>query len=696
MVQKPKPVTVRIASAGSGGPGTFRGCDYQIEYAVVRSFYIIWQYLYEPLRSFSITIEPRVVHPEAVTRWDIQTESPLIFHEAKAKLSKNDFLEFLRRAGETNDLSANIQLVYGRCSTPLLAAAIRLNGIAIECGSDHSKFDELVEREGIPGADLILKELGPTYRERLPLLMFEGISETALQRELEMRSRDLFPEQPGQLIDFLFKLFSEGAKSRRQYGAGELVHLIEQSGIKLSRPALVELTGVAKPAVSALALLQEVPSGLPEEVVVATVETETAELREMLSGLDLLSMEEGMWRIRPLSFQVSVQNRADLLCRGFEKLLDFMAQNQTDRRAEEQLRNSVRLARECLRNHPGLALPLFQATEHIVKNLGDKHLLLEISDLCIDAGHRTDGGDRERCAQARAQATLCGRSWVFQRTSRLAEARLSAEMSLALGEKIGWDRNTAFAEKCIGRLDRVEAEQTGIARERKAELLQASAEKLLKAIRMFSDAGEFGSTHIQVGDCYSLLARTYLTSRKRGETEVALRKAYEIIPATSTKEYFDLLILTGDFEVTWGERSQAEVRFSEVIDHHSNQSREHSEIYARALSKRAANRAKLNRKQTALADYQRAAEAWRSLDEHEEAAKMEWACLELDGKIEKEILQMFTVEPRFLSRVGAFRLYTEKLEGSKALARRSRPTGIQVEQYLKEAGKRSALDYPEW
>ena len=70
MAQKAKPVTARIAAAGSGGPGMFRGCDYQLEYAVLQSLYKIWQHLYEPLKSFSIAIEPRIVHSGAVTRWD--------------------------------------------------------------------------------------------------------------------------------------------------------------------------------------------------------------------------------------------------------------------------------------------------------------------------------------------------------------------------------------------------------------------------------------------------------------------------------------------------------------------------------------------------------------------------------------------------------------------------------------------------
>ena len=696
MAQKAKPVTARIASAGSGGPGMFRGCDYQLEYAVLQSLYIIWQNLYEPLKSFSIAIEPRIVHSGTVTRWDIRTHPPLIASEAKANLSKDDLIAFLQRAGETDDLDGSLTLAYGRCNTPLLATVIRLHGIAIECGLDHSKFDDLVAREAIPSAALILKELGPNYRHRLPRLVFEGLSELALKRELGVRSRSLFPEQPSRLVDFLFKRFSEGAESRQQYEASDLVQLIERAGMTLTRPAQVELTGLPDPAVSALALLQELSSGLPEEVVSSAVKATAEQLRENLSKFDWVSVDEGIWRIPPLPFQVPVRDRSGLLCRGFESLLDFLSSHETDKRAEEQLGNSVKLARLFLSDHPGLALRLFQAAEHIVKNLGDKHLLMEISDLCIDAGQQNDGGDKEQRAYARAQAMLCGRSWVLQRTGRLREARMWAEKSLELGEKIGWDRNTAFAKKCIGRLDRVEAEHPGTSNERKSELLRSSSEKLLEAIQMFSGSGEFGSTHLQVGDCYSLLARTHLMARMRSETEAALKQAYYILPATPTKEYFDLLILTGDYEVVWGSREHADSRYSEVIDHHSKESREHSEILARALSRRAANRIRINRTQGALSDYRRSAEVWRSLDEHDEAAKMEWAWMELDGKIDAGTLQLFNVEPRFLVRLGAYQMYAERLEGSKALARRARPTPVQIHQYIKEAHKTCALDYPEW
>jgi hypothetical protein len=75
---------------------------------------------------------------------------------------------------------------------------------------------------------------------------------------------------------------------------------------------------------------------------------------------------------------------------------------------------------------------------------------------------------------------------------------------------------------------------------------------------------------------------------------------------------------------------------------------------------------------------------------------MEWARLELEGKSETGTLQLFEVEPSALVRLDAFRAYKGQMESTKALARRSRPTNAHVEQYLKEARKRTTLDYPEW
>lgn len=697
MSLKAKPAKVRIAPSGSGGPGNFLGSEFQIDCATLKSLYLIHRHLYEPLKPSSITIEPRFVHQDKVTRWDIRTDPPLTATEAKANLSKDDLLDFLQRVGEATGFEGRFELVYGRSKASLLSSVMRLGRLAVECGADHQKFDDLARLEEIRGLQTILEALEPRFREALAQMAFEDLSEGRLKRELGFVSRCLFPDQPDRLVEFISKRFREGAISRQKYEIVELVDLIEVSGMTLARPATVKLTELSVPVRSALAILQAATSGLPGEVVAAAAETTTEQLQEMLSGLDLVSIDDGVWRIRPFPYQVPAEDRVNLLCRGLEGLFDFLRSHETDNRTEAQLRNAVSLSQECLRARPELALPLFQATEHIVKNLGDRHLLLEISNLCIDADRQSCSGVAEKraCAQARAQAMLCGTSWVFQRTWRLHDARYWANKSLQLGEDISWDRNTAFAKKCMGRLDRIEAEQPDVSVGDKASLVRESVAKLEEAIERFTHLGEFGPTNRQVGDCYSLLARTFLVARKRGDTEAALRKAYEILPADPGKMYFDLLILNGDFEVAWGSREHANDLYTEVIDHHLQNSREHSEIYARALFKRAANRAQLGRKQMAMRDYGQAAEVWRSLDEPEEQANAEWERHVLEGKIDGRTLDLFRVGGSPLDRLGALNIYLGHLGNTGALARRSSPTRAQVDDYLKQARQRHALDYPE-
>jgi hypothetical protein len=105
--------------------------------------------------------------------------------------------------------SAEFELVYGDCSTILLASATSLCRLAIECGSDPSKFDTLLAAEQIPNAPTILKTLGDGYRKLLPHLVFENLPEERLRKELEFRSRYLSPGQPDQIVGFLYKWFSE-------------------------------------------------------------------------------------------------------------------------------------------------------------------------------------------------------------------------------------------------------------------------------------------------------------------------------------------------------------------------------------------------------------------------------------------------------------------------------------------------------
>jgi hypothetical protein len=97
----------------------------------------------------------------------------------------------------------------------------------------------------------------------------------------------------------------------------------------------------------------------------------------------------------------------------------------------------------------------------------------------------------------------------------------------------------------------------------------------------------------------------------------------------------------------------------------------------------------------AMRDYEQAAEVWRSLDEPEEQANAEWERHVLEGKIDGRTLDLFRVGGSPLDRLGALNIYLGHLGNTGALARRSSPTRAQVDDYLKQARQRHALDYPE-
>src|SRR5207247_1024297 len=122
------------------------------------------------------------------------------------------------------------------------------------------------------------------------------------------------------------------------------------------------------------------------------------------------------------------------------------------------VRNVIALARIAANSRPSAVIDVFARIQSVLKAIGDKHLVLEVADLCLEAANRM--GIDENAARARALTLICGKSWVYQRIGRLDEAMIIARKSLEIGQAIAWPRNTAYCIKCIGRLLRLQAEKT--------------------------------------------------------------------------------------------------------------------------------------------------------------------------------------------------------------------------------------------
>ena len=216
--------------------------------------------------------------------------------------------------------------------------------------------------------------------------------------------------------------------------------------------------------------------------------------------------------------------------------------------------NTVKLAQECSATHPRSVAHVFRILDKFLKRRGDKRLVFDIANLSIDATQRA-ALRNEEVIKDEAQVLICGRSWVLQRIGRFAEAQVAAGKSLQLGQDIGWDLNTAYCKKCMGRLFRLQAEKEQ--GEQKATLLGQSVKSLKEGIERFGKLGNFGPTHPEVGDCYSLLGRTSLVTGRFREAETAVQKAHNLISDHGSKDYLDLVILSGDLQVAQGNRPMA-------------------------------------------------------------------------------------------------------------------------------------------
>jgi tetratricopeptide (TPR) repeat protein len=371
-------------------------------------------------------------------------------------------------------------------------------------------------------------------------------------------------------------------------------------------------------------------------------------------------------------------------------LLDFAKAHRDSAQGRQQIENIVALSKACAPFRPESVIDVFGRVQTILKAMGDKHLVLDVANLCFDCANRLESS--EAAARTRALTLICGRSWVYQRIGRLDEAMVLARKSLDLGNRIPWPRNTAYCVKCIGRLRRMQALASSDRAQRNG-LLAESSEKLKEAIELFENSVEHGPTDPDTGDCYSLLGRTYLESGDLKLADECVRKAFDILPSGNSKDYLDLKILAGDVEAKRGNVEGAEVHYTDVLNTAIPDDHERSEILARAHLQRGIARQHLRRAEGAKADFQKALEIWTQLDERVSAARAEWHLIRLTKSAEAA---MFESEPDIRTRVKAFRMHQSKVEASSgARAHRSRPSTPQLTQWITEARKQVSLE-PEW
>ena len=360
---------------------------------------------------------------------------------------------------------------------------------------------------------------------------------------------------------------------------------------------------------SVTALLYLCPDPLPIDVVARVVDESASKVTRTLQRLieiAVLRVQDGAVQLEDRSVDGIPEPSGSSVHVALDAALRFVENHRSAGRV--QMMNIVTLAR--VAHVPTSAAQVsrtFPIIQSWLKSSGDKRLVLDIARRSIEASKSPGRGQEQ--VKDEALAIICGVSWVYQRTGRLLEARTEAERSLALGQDINWDRNTAFCNKCLGRLKRMEAE-TVIDVQQRITRLKDSASLLRKAIDWFTKE----ELEAEVGDCYSLLARTHLLAGDRVAARHAIKEADDRLVDPTTKDYLDLQIVKGDL-MLHSDRRSAESIYTEVLAESGDDDVQKTEILARAYLHRGKVRAALGGKENALADFRRAAKIWDNLED---------------------------------------------------------------------------------
>lgn len=610
------------------------------------------------------SLEPRVLHSASVeTRWDVGKDWDTVT-EIKLSPTRTDIVEWLKRIGGTTNSPRALQfrLLHGRGSVPLMDTVAALRRLAQEASGDERRFRELVTFEQIRDAEEVCELLGAVPDDKLLRTIILPYDRDRLEADVARAARYLVGEpNRQQLCDLLFRRLHKGIENRISFRISGLIREVESAGIKFLELPADYPSDLPKHVAAAVFLLQSCERGLPLSVVSTGASCSEAELQLAVAPYlerGVFAFENNLVTLHPFKPRRIHAQASELAAAALAGLIEFIRANRASAIGWSQVPSALALAKLCGRQHRHIVASLFRNLDKLLKRTGNKRFVLEVADLSITAARSADRS--EDVTRSEAVALVCGRSWVYQRRGRLREARAEGEKSLEIGEGIGWKRNTAFCHKCIGRLFRLEAEQhrrTGDEDEAKRCLVQ-SVERLKKAIACFTEnADEMGmDASSEVGDCQSLLARTYLESGEIQKAWASAREAAKLIKDELSKDFADLQIVLGDLEFI-GRNVDAAVSFYEAaIRVADTADAEKSEIAARAWFRKG-----IGTKSILCLD--KAADIWTSLDEDENVAIASWHKVLLSDGLPDDTVKVLEREHPAV-RVEAVRLHKERVKSA--------------------------------
>lgn len=327
---------------------------------------------------------------------------------------------------------------------------------------------------------------------------------------------------------------------------------------------------------------------------------------------------------------------------------------------------AIALVRECLHlaEDPELfaeLVPAFPQLAEVIKDHGQVSIMRVLTDRCLQVLRSSSPLLRwEHLLEA--QLLICGTAWYLQRDHRLREALDDAKSGIALAERFGDRRIAAYGRQCVGRIQRLLAEdaQDGDV----DHYLKLSYQSLDEATALFAAVDGGRPPRSEVSSCLSLRARTLLTRYRRLDDKPALAhadkltlEADRVMTAAQKKDKYDLLILRA--EIAAANRRYADGRklLGNVIESLiAEVGALYSEILARAYVARAYLAiASRSSKSEILSDLRKARTIFEQQELDHAAAACTWTMLATDprsvtslkvSRADIQQLEDLTVDPR--------------------------------------------------
>jgi tetratricopeptide (TPR) repeat protein len=660
-------------SGAVGGPGTGAGLNFQANFAVLHALDAISHALVDPLIEPDISMEPRVLTGSKVaTAWDVKTSHPKKVAEAKLRPKSAEVFEWLDRieVGLQQDDDLEFELFVGRGAGAVLSEVERLCRIAQEASGNEERFMDLVRLEHDGSTPVALQHLKFRPHRSFSRIRVTQLDPNSLVSAIDFRLRLLTGDADRKrLNDLLYSKFHRGIQNRETWKIRALMHEADEQGIVLFTPPTFEPNYLEPLARGTIYLLQHCENGLPSEVLAAAVDCANSELDSHLSKYverRIMRHDGGLWMVTPIKQRITYDRGSIVLGRALRQLLEYIKANKSNLNGKRQIPNAITLAKACSSCEPELVAGLFWKLDKLMKNGGNKRLALEVANLSIAAARRAPRTDAQ--TRGEAVALICGRSWVYQRINRLDDARADGLRSLELGKELGWDRNTAYCLKCLGRLSRMEAERQHPNSAEFTKAWRASLDYLHQAISVFPNVSELPAADrtAEVGDCYSLLGRTHLVAGDVKAAAIAAQSALDRISDKTSKDYADLQILFGDLASARGDKVAAESHYDEAIEVAGTLEAERSEIAARAHFQK-------GRLLRSAVSFGNAADIWADLEEPVPSDNARWHSVVLSGDVPKSAVDILKVESPSV-RMETIRLHQERLSAlPPARGRRSEP-----------------------